>query len=135
MARVPRGTYIIKKKDQVRARDPKEVEESWESEADLNTREWDPRYRFYRPTPDWYGLVCGICNYGGHKSRDCRTIWGRGPRSLEPNCTIDGEYGHKARVRTVAGDRKIGIGRIDAPFPPARKANTPGNTAGSPVRK
>ena len=99
----------MKKKDQVRARDPKEVEESWELEADPNRREWNPRYRVYRPTPDRYGLVCGICNYGGHRSRDYTTNWGRDPRSLEPNYTIDGEYGHKARWGTVAGDRKVGI--------------------------
>ena len=36
MVRDPRGTNIMKKKDQVRTHDPKEVEESWESEADPN---------------------------------------------------------------------------------------------------
>ena len=36
MARDPRGTKIMKKKGQVQARDPKEVEENWESEADSN---------------------------------------------------------------------------------------------------
>ena len=46
MARDPRGTNITKKKDQAWARDPKEVEESWESKADSNRREWDPRYRY-----------------------------------------------------------------------------------------
>ena len=73
MAWDPRGTNIMRRKDQVRARDPKEEEESWESETDPNRREWDLRYRFYRPTPDWYGLVCRICNYGGHRSRECHT--------------------------------------------------------------
>ena len=38
MARDPRGTNIMKKKDQFQARDPKEVEEGWESEADPNRR-------------------------------------------------------------------------------------------------
>ena len=122
----------MKKKDQVRTLDPKEeLEESWESEADPNRREWGLRYRFYRPTPDRYGLVCGTCKYGGHRSRDCPTNWGKDPRSLEPNCTIDGEYRHKDRWR----DRKIGIERIDAPLPPTRKAKRPGNAAGSPVKK
>ena len=118
----------MKKKDQAWAQDPKEeVEESWESVADPNRREWDLRYRFYRPTPDRYGLMCGTCKYCGHMTRDCPTNWGRDPRFLEPNCTIDGEYEHKARWLTAAGDRKIGIERIDALLPPTRKAKSPGN--------
>ena len=129
-----RGTNIVKERDQFRARDPKEVE-GWESEADPNGRKWDPRYRFYRPSPDWYGIVCGTCNHGGHRSRDCPTNLGRDSMSQEPNCTIDGEYGHNARWRTVAGDRKIGIEQIDAPLPPTRKTKSPGNAAGSPTKK
>ena len=54
---------------------------------------------------------------------------------VEPNCTIDGEYGHKARWRTVTGDHKICIEQIDVPLPPTRKAKSPGNAAGSPVKK
>ena len=64
----------MKKKEQVKEQDLKEeVEENWESEADPNRQEWDPRYGFYRPMPDWYGLVYGTCKYGGHRSQDCLT--------------------------------------------------------------
>ena len=80
----------MKEKDQFRARDPKEVEEGWESEAESNRRKWDLRYRIYRPSPDRYGLVCGTCNHGGHRSRNCPTNWRRDPKSQEPNCMIDG---------------------------------------------
>ena len=61
-----KGTKIVKKKDQAWAQDPKEeVEESWESEADPNRREWDLRYGFFKPNPDRYGLVCWTCKYRG----------------------------------------------------------------------
>ena len=125
----------MKKKDQARARDPKDVEENWELEADPNRREWDLRYGFFRPTPDRHRLVRWTCKYGGHRSQDCTTKWGGDPRSLGLNCAIDGEYGHKVRWRTTAGDRKIGIERIDAPLPPTRKAKISGNATRSPVKK
>ena len=57
-------------------------EKSWESEADPNRREWGLQYGFFRPTPDWYGLVCWTCKYGGHRFQDCPTKWGGDPRSL-----------------------------------------------------
>ena len=79
--------------------------------------------------------MCGIYNYGRHRSRDCPINWGKDPRSLEPICTIDGEYGHKPRWRTAVGDRKIGIERIDAPLPTTRKVKIPGNATGSPVKE
>ena len=132
MARDPRRTKIVKKKGQFRARDPKEVEVGWKSEAEPNRRKWDPQYRFYRPSPDRYWLVCGTCNHGGHRSRDYPTNWERDPRSLEPNSSINGEYERKARWRTAAGDRKIGIERINAPLRPTRKAKYPGSPLGHP---
>ena len=80
MARDPRRTKIMKKKEQVWVWDLKEeVEENWELEADLNRREWDPRYRFYRPMSDRYGLVCWTCKYSGHRYQDCPTKWGGDP--------------------------------------------------------
>ena len=57
------------------------------------------------------------------------------PKSLGPNCTINSKYGHKAQWRMVAGDRKLGIGQINALLPPTRKAKNPGNTTKSSVKK
>ena len=99
MARDPRGTNIMKKKDQVQVWDLKEeVEECWESEADWNRREWDLQYGFYRPTPAHTGLVCQTRKYGGHRSQSCPTKWGGNPRSRRPNCKIDGKIRAQSSV-------------------------------------
>lgn len=75
--------------------------------------------------------MCWICKYGGHRARDCPTNYGGDPRSLEPDCTTCGEFGHKARWCTAEGDRKLEIKRVNTLVPPTEMEKGIGNADNS----